>query len=134
MLNTSPLPTGIYKITAKTGPVGAGSCGNRVVVKDASDFFIRQHQTGPGGGIYSLYVHHEQVFSEAGNIVIEEKSITNEWVITARGGNIYTIARKEDNPRAWTDPEGPRSCEHQLHLTELTGYITDQQKFRIVPA
>jgi len=36
MVDTCPLSTGRYKITALTGPVGAGSCGNRVVVKDAS--------------------------------------------------------------------------------------------------
>jgi len=36
MLDTCPLSGGVYKITAKTGPVGAGSCRNRVVVKDAS--------------------------------------------------------------------------------------------------
>ena len=36
MLDTCPLSAGVYKITAKTGPVSAGTCGNRVVVKDVS--------------------------------------------------------------------------------------------------
>ncbi|KIM65887.1 hypothetical protein SCLCIDRAFT_421671 [Scleroderma citrinum Foug A] len=92
MLNTCPLDTGLYRIFARTGPVGAGFCGdNRVVVKDASDFFIMKNVYEPGNCTYSLYANHtKQVFSESGNIVIEDSKIVNEWVITARGGNTYT--------------------------------------------
>ena len=50
-----------------------------------------QNQYGPDNCTYSLYANHtKQVFSESGNIVIEDSQIVNEWVITARGGNTYT--------------------------------------------
>ncbi|KIM59410.1 hypothetical protein SCLCIDRAFT_1217752 [Scleroderma citrinum Foug A] len=91
MLNTCPLNTGVYTIIAKTGPVGAGYCGNRVVVNKPSDFFIVRNQRGPDDCTYSLYtLDKKQVFSESGNVVIENNDIVNEWVITALGGNIYT--------------------------------------------
>ena len=34
--DTCPFRAGQYKITAQTGPVGAGTCGDHIVVKDAS--------------------------------------------------------------------------------------------------
>ena len=34
--NTCPFPSGLYTITALTGPVGGGPCGDRIVVKDQS--------------------------------------------------------------------------------------------------
>ena len=109
MLDTCPLSAGVYKITAKTGPVGAGTCGNRVVVKNASVgpswsplplvkvtihhqiFFIMQNRYGPGNCTYSLYANHtEGVLDLDDNVVVEDSPVVNEWVITPRGGNTYT--------------------------------------------
>jgi len=108
MVDTCPLSTDRYKITALTGPVGAGSCGNRVVVKDASVgpswfplplvkatiyhqiFFIAQNQHGPGNCTYSLFANDDKgVLDINDNLVIEDNPSVNEWIITAHRENTY---------------------------------------------
>lgn len=109
MLDTCPFGTGQYKIIAKSGPVGTGTHGNRIVVKDAlvspllstafvvkvmiyhQTFLFVQNYYGPGNYTYSIYAKYHHVTADAGNIIFDDTTVyPDEWVITPCGGNTYT--------------------------------------------
>ena len=108
--DTCSFSTGQYNINALTGPVSTGTCGDRVVVKDAyvgvdcfpcffgenmihhQTFTMIQNYFGPGNCTYTIYADSPNVTKDGtGNIITQNVgTYPDEWVIKPVGDNKYT--------------------------------------------